>query len=99
MRRSVPRLAAVLTVVLAGAAAPARGGGPSDAVFLVQVVEHQNGVYVPIPVWAGPSDTSATPGASTTCYDNSNTAGTTQQYSLKQNGGNGVNCALSFRFQ
>jgi len=35
----------------------------------------------------------------TTCYDNGGTNGATQQYSMGSNGGNGMNCALSFRFQ
>jgi prepilin-type N-terminal cleavage/methylation domain-containing protein len=34
-----------------------------------------------------------------TCSDNNNTAGQAEQYSLSQNNGTGVNCALSFRFQ
>jgi hypothetical protein len=53
----------------------------------------------------GPT-TSATPGSSTTCYDNSSSpsgtpgiAGANQHYSLEINNGAGVNCALSFRFQ
>jgi hypothetical protein len=46
----------------------------------------------------GPS-TAATAGSSTTCYDNGDSAGAAQQYSMAQNGGSGVNCALSFRFQ
>lgn len=56
-------------------------------------------------VWAagggniGASDTSATPGSATTCYDNGNAAAATQQYSMQQNGGVGINCALSFQFQ
>lgn len=49
-------------------------------------------------IWAGASDTSATPGAAATCYDNGNSAGATQQYSLAQNSSS-MNCALSFRFQ
>ncbi len=55
--------------------------------------------------WAGTGDiavspyTTATPGSSTTCFDNGNTAGQPQQYSMEQNNGAGVNCALSFRFQ
>lgn len=40
-----------------------------------------------------------TAASSTTCYDNGNQWWTIQQYSLTQNGGAGVNCALSFRFQ
>jgi prepilin-type N-terminal cleavage/methylation domain-containing protein len=52
-----------------------------------------------IPSWVGPSDTSATAGSSTTCYDNGNSGGAQQQYSLEINGGAGANCALSFRFQ
>jgi hypothetical protein len=58
-------------------------------------------------VWAqgaginGPSGTQATPQLTTSCYDNGGNAGTTQQYSLgaTANGGTGLNCALSFRFQ
>lgn len=45
-----------------------------------------------------PASTAATAGSSTTCYDNGNVAGT-QKYSMAQNGGSGVNCGLSFRFQ
>ncbi len=45
------------------------------------------------------TQTVATPGSSTTCYDNGNVAGAAQQYSVEQNNGAGVNCALSFRFQ
>ena len=41
----------------------------------------------------------ATPGNSTTCYDNGNTTGQTQQYSMEISGGSNVNCALSFKFQ
>ena len=47
----------------------------------------------------GASDTSATPGSSTTCYDNNSVASGTQTYSVKQNNGTGVNCAMSFQFQ
>jgi prepilin-type N-terminal cleavage/methylation domain-containing protein len=42
--------------------------------------------------------TTATPYASTNCYDNNNVAGAQQTYSLSQNA-NAQNCALSFRFQ
>lgn len=42
--------------------------------------------------------TSATSGSSTTCYDNNGVNGAQQQYSLNQNNGTGVNCALSFKF-
>ena len=49
--------------------------------------------------WADPY-TAATPGTSTSCYDNgSSSTGAAQQYSTEQNGGNGINCALSFKFQ
>jgi prepilin-type N-terminal cleavage/methylation domain-containing protein len=47
--------------------------------------------------WDAPV-TGATAGSASTCYDNGNVAGP-QKYSVKQNGGAGVNCALSFRFQ
>ncbi len=43
--------------------------------------------------------TTVTPGSATTCYDNGNSAGAAQQYSMDQNAGTGVNCALSFEFQ
>ncbi len=55
--------------------------------------------------WAGAASanngptTAATSGSSTTCYVNGNTAGATQRYSVGQNKGMGVNCALSFQFQ
>ena len=41
----------------------------------------------------------AIPGDGTTCYDNGNSAGVAPQYSMAQNNGAGVNCALSFQFQ
>jgi hypothetical protein len=50
--------------------------------------------------------TNATPGSSTTCYDNSSAAsgtpgvaGAAQHYSVEISNGAGVNCALSFRMQ
>ena len=46
----------------------------------------------------GPT-TSATPGSSTTCYDNGNVAGASQQYSVEISNGSNVNCALSFKLQ
>jgi prepilin-type N-terminal cleavage/methylation domain-containing protein len=56
------------------------------------------------PTWAGTTNngatyTTATKGTSTTCFDNGNSAGAAQQYSMTTNGGAGANCALSFRFQ
>jgi prepilin-type N-terminal cleavage/methylation domain-containing protein len=42
--------------------------------------------------------TTATPGSAATCFDNGGVAGP-QNYSLGQNNGAGLNCALSFRFQ
>lgn len=47
----------------------------------------------------GPTDTTATAGSATTCFDNNNAGGAVQQYSIAQNNGTGVNCALSFKFQ
>ena len=49
--------------------------------------------------WVGAADTSATQGLSTTCYDNGNVTGATQQYSMEENGGSGQNCAISFQMQ
>ena len=60
------------------------------------------------PVWVNPGGgavvyygptTAATQGTSTTCYDNGNTLNATQQYSMSQSNGTGINCALSFKFQ
>jgi len=56
-------------------------------------------------VWAGSGGksgapyTTATPGSSSTCFDNGNVAGVAQQYSVETNNGDNVNCALSFQFQ
>jgi prepilin-type N-terminal cleavage/methylation domain-containing protein len=47
----------------------------------------------------GLATTTATTGSSSTCYDNSAVGGAQQRYSLSQNGGTNVNCALSFGFQ
>lgn len=60
--------------------------------------------------WAGAYDAStkgpvvsgdgvASAGSSTTCYDNGNVAGATENYSIEKNGGSGMNCALSFQLQ
>jgi prepilin-type N-terminal cleavage/methylation domain-containing protein len=57
------------------------------------------------PSWAGVQSvtqgptTTATPGSATTCYDNGNTGGNPQQYSVEIGNGANVNCALSFRMQ
>jgi prepilin-type N-terminal cleavage/methylation domain-containing protein len=45
-----------------------------------------------------PNQTANTPSA-TTCYDNGGVANKTNAYSINQNNGAGVNCALSFQFQ
>jgi prepilin-type N-terminal cleavage/methylation domain-containing protein len=46
-----------------------------------------------------PGDGVSTSASPTTCYDNGGVAGAKEQYSMTQNGGAGVNCALSFQFQ
>jgi len=56
-----------------------------------------SGTYGAGPLY-GPS-TAATQGTSTTCYDNGNANGATQNYSVEINSGAGANCALSFKFQ
>lgn len=48
---------------------------------------------------AGEAGTAATMGSPTTCYDNGNIANATQKYSMGQNGGANLNCALSFGFE
>jgi len=50
------------------------------------------------PTFSGVPDTTALLPSATTCYDNGGVAGT-QKYSVGTNGGNGKNCALSFKFQ
>jgi prepilin-type N-terminal cleavage/methylation domain-containing protein len=58
----------------------------------------------PFKGWAGTTIngntpyTNATTGSASTCFDNHNTPGP-QQYSVAQNGGSGLNCALSFGLQ
>ena len=46
-----------------------------------------------------PAPGSSAPALSTSCYDNGGNAAVTATYSMEENGGNGSNCALSFRFQ
>jgi prepilin-type N-terminal cleavage/methylation domain-containing protein len=48
---------------------------------------------------AGPIPGTATAGSSSTCYDNGNNAASPMRYSMSQNGGANVNCAISFQFQ
>jgi hypothetical protein len=43
--------------------------------------------------------TARTPASATTCYDNGDVTGVMPQYSLAQNNGGGMNCALGFEFQ
>lgn len=45
----------------------------------------------------GPSDTSASAASTSSCMDNGGVSGE-QQYSIGQNNGGGLNCALSFKF-
>lgn len=47
----------------------------------------------------GASTNAATPPLNYTCYDNNNVSNATQKYSLAQNGGSGINCALTMRFE
>jgi hypothetical protein len=58
----------------------------------------------PYPSWAGgnldsPPYTDPTAGSSTSCFDNANTSGAVQNYSVEISGGANMNCALSFKFQ
>jgi prepilin-type N-terminal cleavage/methylation domain-containing protein len=47
----------------------------------------------------GGSDGVSTQGSVTTCYDNGNSPGVTETYSMEVANGANVNCALSFKFQ
>lgn len=55
--------------------------------------------------WATPTIQSNTPytnavaGDNTTCFDNNNTAGEVQRYSMTQNNGSSITCALSFQMR
>jgi type II secretory pathway pseudopilin PulG len=49
--------------------------------------------------WIGASDTSATSGSATTCYDNGGVGGSPQQYSMEISKGSNTSCALSFKMQ
>jgi prepilin-type N-terminal cleavage/methylation domain-containing protein len=48
---------------------------------------------------SGGAPGTATPASSTSCYDNGGNASNPMAYSLSQNNGAGVNCALSFKMQ
>ena len=74
----------------------ANSQGQNDIAWAGVGSSNQGGIPVS---WMGATYTTATPGSATTCFDNGNTAGTAQHYSLEANNGAGVNCALSFRFQ
>jgi prepilin-type N-terminal cleavage/methylation domain-containing protein len=65
-------------------------GGPS---WLVGAFDPATGG----PVVSG--DGVATPASSLTCYDNGNSPGATEHYSIGFNGGTGVNCSLSLLLQ
>ena len=58
-----------------------------------------NGDYTLFGFSVGGPTTVATAGNGQTCYDNNHTGGSIQQYSMGQNNGAGINCALSFQFQ
>jgi|SRR5579871_4870945 len=73
-------------------------GYPQTGRVLAQYVNLPTGGSNGI-VWAGASGTAATQGTPATCYDNGNAGGATQKYSLEENNGNGINCALSVIFQ
>jgi len=74
-------------------------GFPQTGRVTVAYIVSSTAGYAKGPATFGPSDTSATSPSSTTCYDNGGAGGATQQYSLSQSNGSGMNCALSFRFQ
>jgi prepilin-type N-terminal cleavage/methylation domain-containing protein len=58
-----------------------------------------NGVDPAIGGAQGDPTTTATPATSYTCYDNGNTGGAIEQYSVATNSGATGNCTLSFRMQ
>jgi prepilin-type N-terminal cleavage/methylation domain-containing protein len=49
--------------------------------------------------WIGQIPGHGMTGSSTTCYDNGGAGSNPMYYSMAQNGGAGVNCTLTFRFQ
>jgi hypothetical protein len=82
-------------------------GFPQSGKVMAMYLQFQSGQFV---TWGagggnmgasganhGPT-TSATAGSSTTCYDNGGVSGPTT-YSMEQNSGTGINCALSFIMQ
>jgi prepilin-type N-terminal cleavage/methylation domain-containing protein len=77
-------------------------GLPQSGRLLALYINTVGGSYQLI--WAGTGTqknpyTTATAGSSTSCFDNGNTAGATQQYSVEISNGAGVICALSFKMQ
>lgn len=65
-----------------------RAGGPGNPVAMITP---GGGGQVPY--------TSTKAGSSTSCWDNNGVNHTTMQYSINQNGGNGINCLLSMSIQ
>lgn len=78
-------------------------GLPQSGHVIAQYQNYNITHYVPI--WAaGGGVAGASPGASaspsaTTCYDNGGSASKPMQYSLGQNYGSGMNCAVAIQFQ
>jgi prepilin-type N-terminal cleavage/methylation domain-containing protein len=78
-------------------------GLPQNGRVLAQYMNYNITHYQP--VWAagggvaGTSPGGTVSGSSTTCYDNAGSSANPMQYSMTQNNGANVNCALSFRIQ
>lgn len=77
-------------------------GLPQSGSVMARYLNYNLSIYGPL--WAGGTAVGAAPGAvaagtATTCYDNNGSTSNRMNYSVTQNNGSGINCALSFRFR
>jgi prepilin-type N-terminal cleavage/methylation domain-containing protein len=73
-------------------------GLPQTGRVITELLNHDQSWTDYVNALYSPPSTAGTAANFTTCYDNGGVAGP-QHYSLTQNNGAGMNCALSFRFQ
>jgi len=75
-------------------------GLPQSGNVLASVLYAPSATWPMIWVQNDNTATDAITASATTCYDNGgDSSGAIKTYSISQNGGNGLNCALSFKFQ
>jgi prepilin-type N-terminal cleavage/methylation domain-containing protein len=73
-------------------------GLPQSGNVTAKFLNAAGGASAP-PVWTNASPGGTQAGSSATCYDNGGNVSNPMQYSMEENNGGGVNCALSFQMQ